>query len=91
MEHFFFPRIQVKTKKKRSSPKHEILFSPNSSRALLLDARQSQIIGEDADVDHTKIIGGILSNYISPISPGFGTPASTKDARCARKTLVRCA
>ena len=47
-------------------------FSPNSSRGLRSDAHQSQIIGGDADEDHTQIIGGIYP----PIPPptGFGTP-----------------
>ena len=77
MEHFF-PRIQVKSKKKRSLPKMELLFSPNSSGDLRSDARQSQIIGGDADVNHTQIIGGIQSNYwrgyIPLILPGFRHP-----------------
>ena len=64
MEHFF-SRIQVKTKKqkKRSSPEMEHLFSPNSSTDLRSDAHQSQIIGGDADDDHTQIDRGIQSNY----------------------------
>ena len=33
-------------------------FSPNSSGDLRSDAHQSQIIGGDADEDHTLIIGG---------------------------------
>ena len=41
----------------------EHFFSPNSSGDLRSDAHQSQIIGGDADVDHTQIIGGIMSNY----------------------------
>ena len=53
MEHFF-PQIEV--------------FSPNSSRDLRSDAHQSQIIGGDADEDHTQIIAGDIS------PPGFGTP-----------------
>ena len=44
MEHFF-PRIQVKTKKKRFSPKTEHFFPPNSSGGFRSDANQSQIIG----------------------------------------------
>ena len=46
----------------------EHFFSPNLSRDLRSDAHQSQIIGGDADEDHTQIIGGDIS------SPGFGTP-----------------
>ena len=51
--------------------------SPNSSGHLRLDAHQSQIIGGDADVDHTQTIGWIQSNYwgdISPHPPGFRHP-----------------
>ena len=59
---------KVKTKKKRFSPQMEHFFSPNLSRDLRSDAHQSQIIGGDADEDHTQIIGGDIS------SPGFGTP-----------------
>ena len=54
-------------------------FSPNSSGDLRSDAHQSQIIGGDADEDHTQIIGGdtvkLLGGYIPPSLPGFGTPA----------------
>ena len=49
----------------------EHVFSLNSSGDPRSDARKSQIIGGDADVDHTQIIGG----YIPPSPPGFGTPA----------------
>ena len=76
MEHFF-PQIQVKNKKKVFT-KNGTLFSPNSSGHLRSDAHQSQIIGRDADVDHTQTIGGdivqLLGGYILPIPPGFGTP-----------------
>ena len=46
-----------------SSPKLEDFFSPNSSEDQRSDADRSQIIGGDAVVDHTQIIGGIQSNY----------------------------
>ena len=59
----------------------EPLFSPNSSGDLRSDAGQSQIIGGDADVNHTQIVGGysqIIGGDISPpSSPGFGTPGNT--------------
>ena len=46
------------------------LFSPNSGGDLHSDAHQSQIIGGDADVDHTQIIGGntvkLLGGIYSP-------------------------
>ena len=76
MEHFFFPN-SGEDQKKKSSPTMEHFFSPNSGEDLHSDAHQSQIIGGDADVDHTQIIGGIHSRNwgdISPISPGFRHP-----------------
>ena len=59
----------------------EHFFSPISGGDLRSDAHQSQIIGGDADVDHTQIIGGIESNYwgryIPPSPLGFGTSVSS--------------
>ena len=46
------------------------LFSPNSSTDLRSDAHQSQIIGGDADEDHTQIDGG----YSQIILSGFRHP-----------------
>ena len=50
-------------------------FFPNSGGDLRSDAHQSQIIGGDADIDHTQIIGGdtvkLLGGYIPP---GFRHP-----------------
>ena len=61
-----------------SSPNMEDFFSPNSSEDQRSDADQSQIIGWDADADHTQIIGGIQSSYWGRyIPPGFGTPVRT--------------
>ena len=60
--------------KKRSSPKMEHCFPPNSSGDLRSDAHRSQIIGRDADEDHTQIIGGIQSNYWGDISPPISAP-----------------
>ena len=45
----------------------EHFFSPNSSSDLRSDAHKSQIIGGDADEDHTQTIG-------EDISPGFRHP-----------------
>ena len=68
---YIFSRIQVKSKqKKMSSPEMEHIFPPNSSTDLRSDAQQSQIIGGDADEDHTQIFWGDIS---SP-SPGFRHP-----------------
>ena len=72
MEHFL-PRFQVKTKKKKVFTKNGTLFLNTNLRS---DAHQSQIIGGDADEDHTQIVGGIQSNYWGDKSPPcFGTTA----------------
>ena len=77
MEHFFSPNSGEEQKKK-SSPKVEQFFSPNSSGYLRLDAHQSQIVGGNADVDHTQTIWGgysqIVGGIYPPISPGFRHP-----------------
>ena len=53
----------------------EQFFSPNSRGHLRSDAYQSQIIGGDADVDHTKLLGGYSQIIRGDISlPGFGIP-----------------
>ena len=58
----------------------EHFFPPNSSIDLRSDAHQSQIIGGDADKDHTQIIGGgIQSNYWEGyIPPGVQHPCQCK-------------
>ena len=72
MEHFFFP---ISGEEKKVFTKKGTLFSPNSSGDLRSDAHQSQIIGWDADVDHTQIIGGDTVKLLGGcILPGFGTP-----------------
>ena len=68
----------------------EHFFSPNSSGHLRSDADQSQIIGGDADVDHTQTIGGIqgtanlLGVYIlpSPLLPRVSAPLITLYVLC---------
>ena len=86
MEHFFSSNSGEDQKtKKRSSPEMEHLFSPNSSTDLRSDAHQSQIIGGDADDDHTQIVGGIQSNYWGDISPSSPPPPGFRHhcpARC---------
>ena len=72
----------------------EHFFLPNLSGDLRSDAHQSQIIGGEADVHHTQIIGRdtvkIFGEYIPPFPPGFGTPAQAKDqeyrSKCSPKT-----
>ena len=59
------------------------------------DAHQSQIIGGDADVDHTQTIGGMQSNYwgnTSPPSPWVLAPLhpGQKDAsQCCRPAWLK--
>ena len=57
LEHFISPNSGEDQKKVFT--KNGTLFSSNSSGDLRSDAHQSQIIGGDADEDHTQIIGGI--------------------------------
>ena len=56
----------------------EHFLSSTSSTDLRSDAHQSQIIGGDADEDHTQIVGGVYSQIIGavspPIPPGFRHP-----------------
>ena len=77
----FFPRIQVKTKNKNKKYKKGLhqkwnaFFPPNSGKDLRLDAHQSQIIGGDADEDHTQVIGGdTVKLFGKYIPPGFRHP-----------------
>ena len=48
----------------------EHFLSPNSGVDLRSDTHQSQIIGGDADEDHSQIIGGVYP----PIPSGFWHP-----------------
>ena len=81
-EHFFSPNSGEDIKKKRSSPNMEHFFSPNSSGDLRSDAHQSQIIGGDADGEHTQFIrGDRVKLFGGTIPPGFGTPACKVLAR----------
>ena len=43
----------------------ERFFPPNLGKDLRSDAHQSQIIGGDANEDHTQIIGGDISPRVS--------------------------
>ena len=92
-EHFFSPNKSEDQKKKvffknrtlflpdfRWRPKkvfgkNRTLFSLNLRSAV--QCTPIQIIGGDAEVDHSQTIGGdtakLLGGYISPIPPGFGT------------------
>ena len=59
IEHFF-PQIQVKTKKKVFN-KNRTLFSSN----LRSDVHPFKLLGVDANVDHSQIIGGIYPPIVS--------------------------
>ena len=64
MEHFF-PQIQVKTKKKRSSTRIEHFFP----QIYMLTCTPIQIIGGDADVDHSQTIGRDTAKLLGRIYP----------------------
>ena len=74
MEHFFSPNCGEDQKQKKMFTRNGTLFLSTDLRS---DAHQSQIIGRDADEDHTHIVGGytvkLLGGYIPPFSPCFGT------------------
>ena len=61
--------MNTNKKKKKIFTKHGTLFSSNSRGDLRSDAYRSQIIGGDADGDHSQIIGKetvkLLGGYIS--------------------------
>ena len=59
----------MKTRKKGLHQKLNTFPLPNSSGHLRSDAHQRQIIGGDADVDHTQTIGGRYSQIIWGIHP----------------------
>ena len=60
----------------------EHFFFPNSSGDLRSGAHQSQIIGGDADVDHTQIIGGYAVKLLGGIYSGVA--ATWRFWLCAR-------
>ena len=67
-----------KGKKGLLQKKKEHFFSPNSSGHLRSVAHYSQIIGGNADVDHTQTIGGdavkLLREIYPPIPPRISAP-----------------
>ena len=68
MEHFLSPNSGEDPPKKVFT-KNRTLFCSYSRGHLRSNAHQSQIIGGDADVDHTQTIGGIQSNYWGGVYP----------------------
>ena len=94
LDHDFFQVSKLnEDQKKNVATKNGTLFSPNSSGDLRSDAHQSQIIGGNADENHTQIFGGIQLNYCRIYPPlGFGTPACTtvrlpKETKTSSKSL----
>ena len=75
MEHFFSPNLGEDQNKKKVFTRKGTLFSSTDLRS---DAPQSQIIGGDADEDHTKNVGGYTVKLLGdpPSSPCFGTTAN---------------
>ena len=69
MEHFFSPNSDEDQIEKGLHQKWNT-FCPNSSRDLRSDAHQSQIVGGNADEDHTQNVGG----HISLLSPRVSAP-----------------
>ena len=74
MEHIFSPDSGEDQTKKKVFISNGTLFlsRPTDLRS---DAHQSQIIGGNADEDHTQIVGGytvkLLDEYIPPSPPWF--------------------
>ena len=68
MEHFF-PQIQVKAEKKRFSPTMEHFFPQIQVDTFAQMHTRVKLLGGDAGVDHTQIIGGIY-----PPTSGFWHP-----------------
>ena len=67
MEHFFSPNSGEDQKKKKQRKGIHQKFPP--SGGLRSHAHQSQIIGGDADEDHTQIIGGDTVKLLRGIYP----------------------
>ena len=75
IEHFFSPISgEDQKKKKKVLSKNRTLFFPKFT----LRCIPIQIIGRDADVDHSQTIGGdtakLLGGIYPPIPPGFRHP-----------------
>ena len=89
MEHFFSPNSGEDQKKKGLHQKWNTFLSTD----LRSDAHQSQIIGGDADEDHTQIVGGytviILRDISSPTPPCFGTTAIAPPLACQPKCKIK--
>ena len=68
LDHDFFHVSKKIEDLKKVFTKNGIFFSPNSSGDPRSDAHQSQIIGGNADKDHTQIIGEIYPPHLPRVS-----------------------
>ena len=85
----FFQESKLSEDQKKVFTRNGTLFFPNLSTDQRSDAHQSQIIGGDADEDHTQIVGGdtvkLLGGYIPPrVSAPLAVGQSFD---CAYKTM----
>ena len=95
IEHFFFPIFDEDQKKgflqKQNTFFPNFRWRPTKKKGLQLEyntffpkftlsCTPIQLIGGNADVDHSQTIGGdtakLLGGYIPPVPPGFGTTAN---------------
>ena len=81
----FFPEFRWRPKKRK-----EIVFTRNKtlflSTDLRSDAHQSQIIEEDADEDHTQIVGEYTVKLLGDISPLVSAPLHVCILRGSRES-----
>ena len=101
LDHDFVQVSKLREDQKKScSPKMEHFFPRIQMETCAQMQTTVKILGGDADVDHTQIIGGIQSNYwgiqsnywgyIPPSPPNFGTLGLGKFySSAAGKTSIR--
>ena len=91
LDHDFVQVSKLSEVQKKVFTKHGTLFSPNSRGHLRSDAHQSQIIGGDADVNHTQTIGGdtvTLLGEIYPPSPRVSAPLVANRQKDLKSTQI---
>ena len=81
MEHFFAPNSgeDQKKRKKVFSENRSLIFFPTFT----LRCTPIQIIGGDADVDHSQTIGGDTAKLLGDIFPLVSAPLSHRNIFCA--------
>ena len=78
LDHDFVQVSKLSEDQKKGLLQHwHTFFSPNSSGDLRSDAHQSQIIGGDADVDHTQTTTEDTVKLFPPPPPRFRHPCLT--------------